>query len=39
MCLIGVVSVNIGPATGLPASYESKTVSTALYRKGTDPEY
>ena len=34
----GIVSVDIDPATGLPASSESKSVATALYRKGTEPE-
>ncbi|MDP3286256.1 MAG: hypothetical protein Q8M56_17640, partial [Desulfobacterales bacterium] len=33
-----IIRVNIDPATGLPASSESKVVATALYRKGTEPE-
>jgi penicillin-binding protein 1A len=35
----GVVMVNVDPATGLPASPESKVVATALYRKGTEPNH
>ncbi|RPH52748.1 MAG: PBP1A family penicillin-binding protein [Desulfobacteraceae bacterium] len=34
----GVVLVKIDPATSHPAASESQVVTTALYRKGTEPE-